>query len=86
MITLVNRKIAVKPILDPDKSPGGIIIPDVAKERTDQGIVKYVGSKCKDVQVGDYILFSGYTGSTVQFAQDADGVLIILMKGLQFVN
>lgn len=77
MIELVKRKIAVKPILDPDKSQGGIWIPDIAKERTDQGIVKYVGPNCKDVQVGDYILFSAYTGTTVQFEQDGDGVLII---------
>lgn len=76
MITLVKRKIAVKPILDPDKI-GSLYVPDVAKERSDQGIVKYVGPNVKDVKIGDHILFSGYTGTTVQFENDGDGVLII---------
>lgn len=56
----------------------GLIIPDEALERCDQGIVKYVGSDCHDVQVGDYVLFSGYSGTTVRL--EGEGVVIILAE------
>lgn len=72
-----------KEALGPDfkeTGSGSLIIPDEAKERADQGIVKYVGPKVKYVKVGDYVLFSGYTGTTVQFAKDADGTIIIFRE------
>jgi len=52
----------IDPIDDADESPGGIIIPEMAKERTKQGIVKYVGSDCVLVSIGDWVLFNGYAG------------------------
>lgn len=75
---MVRRNIGVQPIPDPDKTPGGLWIPDEAKERTDQGIVKYVGPNVKNLKIGDYVLFSGYTGTTVQLEKDADGTIIIM--------
>lgn len=63
-----------------ESGSGSIFIPDEAKERADQGIVKYVGPKVKQIKIGDYVLYSGYTGTTVQFAKDADGVLIIFRE------
>jgi chaperonin GroES len=56
------RSVMIDPIDDADESPGGIIIPEMAKERTKQGIVKYVGSDCKLVSIGDWVLFNGYAG------------------------
>lgn len=76
MIRLTTTKIAVDPILDSDITAGGIIIPDIAKDRADQGIVKYIGPECKHVEIGDYVLFSGYTGTTVRL--EGEGLLIIL--------
>lgn len=75
MIELIGKRIAVRPIFDPDVSPGGIIIPDQAKERCDQGIVKYVGPLVKDVKIGDYVIFSGYTGQMI--AIEGEGKLIM---------
>lgn len=46
-------------------APVGLIIPDDARERCDQGIVKYVGPKVKDVRIGDYVIFSGYVGTLI---------------------
>lgn len=69
------NKVAVEPIFDPD-TIGSIIVPDQAKGRCDQGLVKYVGSECKVVQVGDHVLFSGYTGTLMQL--EGEGLLIIL--------
>lgn len=53
-------------------------VPDIAKERCDQGIVKYVAPGVKEIKVGDHVLFGGYTGSTV--ALEGEGVLIILRE------
>jgi chaperonin GroES len=77
MITPLHRDIAVKPIPDPDKTKSGLWIPDEAKERTDQGIVAYTGPNVKSIKKGDYVLFSGYTGTVVQLEDEADGVLIV---------
>lgn len=62
MLRLNKNRVAIIPIRDPDKI-GSFFIPDIAKERTDQGIVKYVGPDCKYVSIGDYVAFSGYTGT-----------------------
>lgn len=76
MLTLPKDKVAVAYIGDPDKSKGGIYIPDVAKERADQGVVKYIGSEVKDIKVGDYVVFSGWTGTVLHI--EGEGGLIIL--------
>ena len=75
MIRLPLNKIAVEPVQDPDKI-GSIWVPDAAKERCDQGIVKYIGPDVKWIEVGDYVLFSGYTGQTI--ALEDEGVFIVL--------
>jgi co-chaperonin GroES (HSP10) len=75
MINLSGAKVAVVPVYDPPMI-GHIIVPDIAKTRSDQGIVKYIGPDVKDIEVGDYVLFSGYTG-TLLFLED-EGRLIIM--------
>lgn len=47
-----------------------------AGERCDQGVVKYIGPKVKDIKIGDYVFFSGYTGSLVHI--EGEGRLIIM--------
>ena len=76
MITLPRNKVAVRYIQDPTVSPGGIHL--VGTERSDQGIVKYVGANVKFVRPGDYVVFSGWVGSTVHIG--GEGGLIILME------
>jgi chaperonin GroES len=76
VLTLPDNKVACEPLYDPDESTGGIIIPDMAKERCDQGIVKYTGSKVTLVQPGDHVLFSGYTGTFIEVQYE--GRLIIM--------
>lgn len=76
MIKVIGRNIAVEPRFDANVSPGGIIIPEMAQERCDQGIVKYIGPDVIDIKVGDYVLFSGYTGTNVRL--EDEGILIIL--------
>lgn len=76
MLILQPDKVAVVPLFDPD-TYGHIIIPDAAKERCDQGIVKYIGAKVETVKIGDHVIFSGYTGSTVEV--EGEGSLLIFL-------
>lgn len=76
MYGMLENKVMIIPIFDPDVSPGGIIIPEVAKERCDQGVVKTVGAGCNLVKPGDYVIFPGYTGQTVRI----DNEVVIIMR------
>ena len=79
MIELTQDKVAIDPIFDSDFSPSGLlIIPEEAKDRCDQGIVKYLGPDVKHLKVGDYVLFSGYTGTNIRL--EGEGVLIIMRE------
>lgn len=78
MLTVPRNMIAVEPMFDPDVSSGGIIIPDGAKERCDQGLIKYLGANTEGFSIGDHVLFSGYAGTTLRL--QGEGLLIILSK------
>ena len=67
------------------EEPGGIIIPDTAKEKPQQGEVIAVGPGGRDesgklipldVQVGDRVLFGKWSGTEVKL----DGVEYLIMK------
>lgn len=75
MIKVIKDRVAIVPLENPEQI-GHIIIPDVAKSRLNQGFVKYCGPDCKNVTVGDYVLFSGYTGTTTSI--ENEGKLIIM--------
>ena len=68
-----------------DKTAGGLIIPDTAKEKPQQGEVVAVGKGKRledgkliglDVQVGDKILFGKYSGSEIKL----DGIEYMIMR------
>ncbi len=68
-----------------EKSPGGIIIPDTAKEKPIQGKVVAVGKgRVKedgtviplDVKVGDKVIFSKYAGTEIKI----DGKEYLIMR------
>lgn len=69
--------VVVKRMKEEEKSKGGIIIPDTAKEKPIEGEVIAVGngkelkggkSRPVDVKVGDRILFGKYSGNEVKVA------------------
>jgi chaperonin GroES len=73
-IVPLNDKIVVERVEADDKTAGGIILPDTAKEKPKQGKILAVGEgKALDdgkratfqVKVGDRVLFSSYAGSEV---------------------
>ena len=76
MVRVPGSNVAITPIFDPDVSAGGLYIPEMAKERCDQGIVKYVGPLVKWIRENDYVLFSGYSGTLIQL--EGEGKLIVM--------
>ena len=77
-------RVLVKPAAAEEKSVGGIIIPDTAKEKPLKGEVIAVGNgqitdngvRALDVKVGDKVLFGTYAGTTVK----VQGEELLIMK------
>lgn len=76
MLRVKKNDVAVAPIFDPPKTRGGLFIPEIAKERSDQGIVKYIGKDVDDVYYGDHVMFAAYDGTLTNLT--GEGLLIIL--------
>jgi len=80
----LHDRVIVKRIEDERKTASGIVIPDSAAEKPDQGEVLAVGPGKRgddgkliapDVKVGDKVLFGKYAGSTVKM--DGDELLVM---------
>jgi chaperonin GroES len=80
----LHDRIIVQRVEDKETVKGGIIIPDTAKEKPQEGIVKAVGNgkildngtKLKlEVKEGDRILFGKYSGSEIKI--DGEEYLIL---------
>ncbi len=75
----LHDRVIVKRIEEEKKSAGGIVIPDTAAEKPEQGEILAVGKGKKDdngklipvdVKVGDRVLFGKYSGQTVRVKGD----------------
>jgi chaperonin GroES len=73
-------RVLVKPAAAEEKTIGGIIIPDSAKEKPLKGEVVAVGNGTKDeemvVKVGDNVLYGKYAGTEIEF----DGLKYLIMR------
>ena len=73
-------RVLVKPAEAEQKTAGGIIIPDTAKEKPQKGTVIAVGPGKKDepmtVKVNDTVLYGKYSGTELQL----DGETYLIMK------
>jgi chaperonin GroES len=81
----LGDRVLVRRIKEEEKTKGGIIIPDTAKEKPQEGKVISVGKGKRDengklipleVKSGDKILFGKYSGSEVKF----DGEEHLIMR------
>jgi chaperonin GroES len=81
----LHDRVVVKRIHAEEKSAGGIIIPDTAKEKPSQGEVIAVGPGSRDesgklipidLKVGDRVLFGKWSGTEVKI----DGEELLIMK------
>src|SRR5713101_2721884 len=79
----LHDRVVVKRIDAEEKTAGGIIIPDTAKEKPSQGEITAVGPGGRDengklipidLKVGDRVLFGKWSGTEVKI--DAEGTLV----------
>ncbi len=67
----LSDRVIVKPAQAEEKTAGGIIIPDTAKEKPQRGTVVAAGPGKKDepvtVKVGDSVLYGKYSGTEITF-------------------
>ena len=80
----LHDRLLVRRIEQQETAKGGIIIPDTAKEKPQEGEVLAIGNGkvlengtkiALDVKVGDKILFGKYTGTDIKI--DGEDVLIL---------
>ncbi len=81
----LHDRVVVTRIDADDKTAGGIIIPDTAKEKPSEGVVISVGPGGRDeagkitpidLKVGDRVMFGKWSGTEVKI----DGVEYLIMK------
>jgi chaperonin GroES len=81
----LGDRVLVKRVEEEEKTKGGIIIPDTAKEKPQEGEILAVGPGARDesgkriepdVKVGDRVLFGKWSGTEVR----VDGEDLLIMK------
>ena len=81
----LHDRVVVRRLDSEEKTKGGIIIPDTAKEKPSEGVVVAVGPGARDesgkiiapdVKTGDRILFGKWSGTEVKL----DGEELLIMK------
>ena len=77
-------RLLVKPLEEEEVTPGGIVLPETAKEKPQKGEVLAVGPGARDdegkriameISVGDKVLFAKYGGTEIKV--DGDKLLIL---------
>lgn len=81
----LHDRVVVEPLEEEEKTAGGIIIPDTAKEKPMQGKVLAVGAGARgedgklvapDVKKGDKVLYGKWSGTEVKL----DGKTMLIMR------
>ena len=66
----LHDRVLIKVLDSEEKTAGGIIIPDTAKEKPQKGVIQAVGNGTKDnkmtVKVGDTVLYGKYAGTELK--------------------
>jgi chaperonin GroES len=82
-IKLLSDRVLVEPVSAEEKTSGGIIIPDTAKEKPQKGTVISVGPGKTDkdavpitLKVGDFVLYGKYSGNELTI----DGKDYLIMR------
>jgi chaperonin GroES len=87
----LHDRVVVRRIEQEEKTKGGIIIPDTAKEKPQEGEILAVGPGTRDeqgrvhpldVKVGDRVLFGKWSGTEIKL----DGVDFLVMKESDIVG
>ena len=87
----LHDRVLVRRLESEEKTAGGIIIPDTAQEKPQEGQIVSVGSGSKsedgkvtplDLKVGDIVLFGKWSGTEVKI----DGEELCIMKELSLIH
>lgn len=65
-ITPLADRVVLKPVAAEEKTASGIILPESAKEKPEQGKVVAVGKEVKEIKEGDIVLYSKYGPTEVK--------------------
>jgi len=75
----LGARVLIRPIEQETMTKSGIVLPETAKEKPQQGFIEAVGNEeemVSDLTVGDKVLFAKYTGNQI----DVDGSEYIIME------
>jgi chaperonin GroES len=81
----LGSRVVIEPIEQEDITAGGIVLPETAKEKPQQGLVLSIGQGDRnkageripmDVVAGDKVWFAKYSGSEIK----ADGRKLLIMR------
>ena len=83
MIRPLSDRVVLKPVMAEEKTKGGIVLPDTAKDKPQEGEVVAVGPGRieegkrvePEVKVGERVIYSKYSGTEVKI--DGDEYLIV---------
>jgi len=87
----LHDRVLIRRVAEDERTPGGIIIPDTAKEKPMEGEVLAVGSGARnekgeivplDVKAGDRVLFGKWSGTEVRI----DGEDLVILKESDIVG
>jgi chaperonin GroES len=87
----LGNRVVVEPIEQEEITAGGIVLPETAKEKPQQGMILAIGPGARDedgkriamdVAVGDKILFAKYSGTEVPIKLDGKKLLILREKDI----
>jgi chaperonin GroES len=81
----LGSRVVVEPLEENETTPGGIILPDTAKEKPQKGTILSIGPGDRDedgkripmdVKVGDTVLFQKYGGTEIKI----DGKKLLILR------
>lgn len=75
----LGTRVLIRPVEQETMTASGIVLPETAKEKPQQGIIEAIGNSeemLSGLEVGDRILFPKYTGTEIQL----EGIDYLIME------
>lgn len=69
IIEPLGNRVLVKVLEADNTTPSGIVLPETAKEKPQEGLIEAVGNEeemLSDLKVGDVVLFAKYSGTEIK--------------------
>jgi len=66
----IGNRVAIRQKAAEQTTASGLIIPNDAQEKPQQGEVVAIGSKVEDIAVGDTVIYSKYAGTSLTLGSD----------------